>query len=113
MSSRAMVSLGPLNPRRYCTYRCPFCYVNGEFDRYANLGPEGVLVWLEDRRDQFNIVYVSGDTDSFAPPRTDEGLALLSQLTSLDVDILFTTRYAFQAKPSRRACESGGSSAKK
>lgn len=35
------------------------------------------------------------DTDSFSPPRTAKGLTLLRILADLDVDILFTTRYAF------------------
>jgi hypothetical protein len=94
--TRAMVSLGPLSKRRYCTYRCPFCYVNGDFDRYANRSPGEICDWLSARRAEFNIVYVSGDTDSFARPRTGAGLRLLEELTDLDVDILFTTRYAFE-----------------
>jgi len=58
---------------------------------------EEIVGWLHDRRDQFDIVYISGDTDSFAQPRTDEGLNLIEALLGLDVDVLFTTRYVFSA----------------
>jgi hypothetical protein len=50
---------------------------------------------LSERREQYDIVYVSGDTDSFAQPRTNEGLDLLEALLHLNVDVLFTTRYVF------------------
>jgi DNA repair photolyase len=94
---RAMVSLGPLSPKRYCTYKCGFCYVAGEFQQYPRRSAEDVIAWLAQRREAFDIVYVSGDTDSFARPRTSEGIHLLKGIANLDVDILFTTRYAFNA----------------
>lgn len=92
---RAMISLGPLSARKYCTYSCPFCYVKEDFQRYMPAAPEAIVRWLSERRGQFNVVYVSGDTDSFSPPRTDLGIELLQQLAVIDVDILFTTRFAF------------------
>jgi DNA repair photolyase len=94
---RAMVSLGPLSPKRYCTYACTFCYVDGAFQRYPSRTPNEVLEWLKQRRSQFNIIFISGDTDSFSKPRTSDGLDLLEMISSLNVDILFTTRYAFNA----------------
>jgi hypothetical protein len=91
-----MVSLGPLNQRSYCSYRCAFCYVNEEqFVRYDALTPNDVVQWLAARAGDFDIVYVSGDTDSFARPRTRAGLELLDRLGTLGVDVLFTTRYVF------------------
>ena len=92
---RAMVSLGPISPGRYCPYRCRFCYVQGPFPKYASATVGEIVSWLRERRDQYDIVYVSGDTDSFAQPRTSEGLSLLEALLSLKVDVLFTTRYVF------------------
>jgi hypothetical protein len=92
---RAMVSLGPLANSAYCTYKCKFCYVNGPYPKYAHRSVDEILDWLHRRRDDYGIVYVSGDTDSFAPPRTGEALRLLSQLIELGVDVLFTTRYVF------------------
>ena len=93
---RAMVSLGPLNGRSYCSYRCAFCYVNEkQFVRYDALTPDDVVSWLAARADDFDIVYVSGDTDSFARPRSAAGLLLLDRLGALGVDVLFTTRYVF------------------
>ena len=89
------MSLGPLSPKKYCTYSCPFCYVNAGFLSYSSLDVPGIVAWLRERREQFDIVYVSGDTDSFAPPRTDQGISLLRELISLDVDIMFTTRMVF------------------
>src|SRR5205809_334951 len=91
-SGRAMVSLGPLSPKKYCTFSCPFCYVQSDFLSYASLSISEIVRWLRTQRNQFDIVYVSGDTDSFAPPRTDQGIDLLWAITQFDVDILFTTR---------------------
>lgn len=47
---------------------------------------------LSHRLGSFDIVYVSGDTDSLAPPRKDKGIELIEELASLGVDVLFTTR---------------------
>ena len=71
---RAMVSLGPLTGSTYCTYKCRFCYVNGPYAKYSHRSPEEIIDWLTSRRDLYNIVYVSGDTDSFAPPRTADAI---------------------------------------
>lgn len=91
-----MVSLGPLNDRSHCPYRCAFCYVQDGFVSYANLNLEEILEFLIVHRDKYNIVYVSGDTDSFAPPRTMQGLELLYKIAiEIDCDLLFTTRAKF------------------
>lgn len=92
---RAMVSLGPISNSRYCPYQCRFCYVQGPFPKYASATVDEIVRWLDARRDQYDIVYISGDTDSFAQPRTDEGLDLIEALLRLKVDVLFTTRYVF------------------
>jgi hypothetical protein len=93
---RAMVSLGPVKHRNYCTFSCPFCYVQGPFPRYQRTAdPTQVVTWLNQRRDQFDTIYVSGDTDSFAPPRTEKALKLLDELLSLECTVLFTTRHFF------------------
>lgn len=99
---RAMVSLGPISNTSYCTYRCRFCYVQGPFPKYASATVPEIASWLESRREQYDIVYVSGDTDSFAQPRTAYGLDLLEELVRLDVDVLFTTRYVFSGSELER-----------
>jgi len=90
-----MVSLGPLNSTAYCPIKCPFCYVQGPFPRYSAESVDGVLKWLRERASEFDIIYVSGDTDSFARPRTRQGLDLLTALAAIDCDVLFTTRHVF------------------
>lgn len=89
---RAMVSLGPLSDTQYCPYMCPFCYVQGGFLCYRNLEIPQIYEWLKAREAEYDIIYISGDTDSFAPPRTEMGLNLLESLLSLNKDVLFTTR---------------------
>jgi DNA repair photolyase len=91
-NGRAMVSLGPLSPKRFCTYACTFCYVHVDFASYPSLPPERIVEYLRSRREEFDIVYVSGDTDSLSPPRTETGLELIDALTDLGTDVLFTTR---------------------
>lgn len=90
-----MISLGPISDNRYCPYQCRFCYVQGPFPKYASASSDEIVRWLHERRSQYDIVYISGDTDSFAPPRTDEGLDLIEALLRLEVDVLFTTRHVF------------------
>ena len=92
---RAMVSLGPLSDSRYCPFSCQFCYVQGPFPKYKSAAPAEIVSWLQDRREQFQVIYVSGDTDSFAPGRTQLGLELLDALRQLGMDVLFTTRHVF------------------
>ena len=92
---RAMVSIGPLSPKKYCSYNCPFCYVNAGFLSYATMTIPEIVAWLKKHVDSYDIIYVSGDTDSFAPPRMDEGIELLEALAELDSDLLFTTRAIF------------------
>lgn len=89
---RAMVSLGPLSQKRFCTYACAFCYVHADFSRYPSLPVEQIRDYLKDHAAEFDIVYVSGDTDSLAPPRTETGLQLIDELAGLETDVLFTTR---------------------
>lgn len=102
---RAMVSLGPMTPATYCTYRCQFCYVNGPFPRYDSRPVDQIVSWLEARRPEYDIVYVSGDTDSFAPPRTSVAFQLLEALLVLEADVLFTTRYVFSHDERARLTE--------
>lgn len=89
---RAMVSLGPLSPKRFCTYACSFCYVHSSFGKYPAWSINRIIEWLQSHRANYSIVYVSGDTDSFAKPRTAQGIELLNRLVELDCDVLFTTR---------------------
>lgn len=91
--NRAMVSLGALNKKRHCTYSCPFCYVQSDFLSYPNFSISEIIEWLsKSSNDPFDIVYLSGDTDSFAPPRTNQALQLLEELQTIGKDVLFTTR---------------------
>jgi hypothetical protein len=99
---RAMVSLGPISSSRYCPYQCRFCYVQGPFPKYATATVDEVVRWLVERRGLYDIVYVSGDTDSFAQPRAEKGLDLLEALLCLNVDVLFTTRYVFDERELER-----------
>lgn len=93
---RAMVSLGPLSNALHCPYRCAFCYVQDEFCSYANMDVDEIIIFLNNNRDKYDIIYVSGDTDSFAPPRTAQGLDLLYKIVmEIDCDLLFTTRTIF------------------
>lgn len=100
---RAMVSLGPLTNRKHCTYSCPFCYVNSHFASYPKLSQSDIISWLRSLpTESYDVIYVSGDTDSFAPPRTQAGLNLLFELTKLNKDILFTTRMVFSKEQTRQ-----------
>lgn len=89
---RVMLSLGPLSKGKYCTYSCPFCYVGGDFLSYASLTVDEIVEWVASVQEPYDVIYVSCDTDSFAPPREAEALALLHRLSQLGVDLLFTTR---------------------
>ena len=91
-NGRAMVSLGPLSPKRFCTYACAFCYVHADFGSYPSMSPNEILDGLARRVHSFDIVYVSGDTDSLAKPRTSSGIDLIEALSTLGSDVLFTTR---------------------
>lgn len=89
---RAMVSLGPLSPTRFCTYACAFCYVHADFSPYPSLSVDVIHNYLRQKTGTFDIVYVSGDTDSLAMPRTSKGIDLIEALSTLGTDVLFTTR---------------------
>lgn len=93
---RAMVSLGPLAPGAYCPYKCAFCYVQDEFMSYAQLELQQIVNFLIANREKYNIIYISGDTDSFAPPRTRKAVDLLKMITeNVHCDITFSTRSVF------------------
>lgn len=95
-SERAMVSLGPLGEKKYCTYSCAFCYVQDGFWKYKSMCVKDICSFLVENREKYEIIYISGDTDSFAPPRTNQGLELLSCICdNIDKDVLFTTRTVF------------------
>lgn len=95
-NNRAMISLGPLTDKKYCPYNCAFCYVKSGFMKYAKMEIEEIIQFLINNKEKFDIIYISGDTDSFAPPRTDKGIELIKRISeSLDVDIMFTTRTIF------------------
>lgn len=91
-NGRVMLSLGPLSSRQYCTYSCPFCYVGGDFLTYASLTIDQIIDWVGSLSEPIDIIYVSCDTDSFAPPREEQGVELLQRLSAFSVDLLFTTR---------------------
>jgi len=95
-NGRAMVSLGPLHKSRYCPYSCAWCYVQDDFNLYAKLSVDEIIKFLKMHRENYKIIYISGDTDSFAPPRTGVALDLLSTIAAeVQCDLLFTTRTIF------------------
>lgn len=97
-NERAMISLGPLNAEKYCTYSCAFCYVQDGFMKYKSMCTKNICDFLVINQQKYKIIYISGDTDSFAPPRTNQGLELLSRICNqLDKDVLFTTRMVFSS----------------
>lgn len=95
---RVMLSLGPLSAKKYCTFSCAFCYVQADFASYASLEVEEIVEWVKALKEPYDVIYVSGDTDSFAKPRTEAGLELLERLTAFGVDLLFTTRHVFDGE---------------
>lgn len=95
-NQRAMVSLGPLSQYKTCPYNCAFCYVQDGFIPYAQRENSEIVEFLIRYRSEYDIVYVSGDTDSFAEPRRSLGLSLLQSIAeNIDTDLLFTTRTIF------------------
>ena len=95
-NGRAMVSLGQLSKAQHCPFSCAFCYVQDEFVSYASLEIDEIINFLKNNREDYKIIYISGDTDSFAPPRTDKALDLLHRIaTEVQCDLLFTTRTTF------------------
>lgn len=93
---RAMISLGPLNNNKTCPYSCAFCYVQDGFTTYKNKEIKDILDFLITNREKYQIIYISGDTDSFANPRKELGLKLLYDIAlNIDCDLLFTTRTIF------------------
>lgn len=95
-NNRAMISLGPLTAKKYCPYNCAFCYVKSDFMKYMKLEIEEIIKFLKKNKEKYNIIYISGDTDSFAPPRTDKAIELIKRISEcIEVDITFTTRTTF------------------
>lgn len=95
-NNRAMISLGPLSNKKYCPYSCAFCYVKSGFMKYKKLEIDDIIEFLIKNKERYNIIYISGDTDSFAPPRTDKAIELVKRISEcIDVDITFTTRTTF------------------
>lgn len=95
-NNRAMISLGPLTDKKYCPYSCTFCYVKSGFMKYMQLEIDDIIKFLKENKEKYDIVYISGDTDSFAPPRTEKAIELLKEISkNIDVDITFTTRTTF------------------
>lgn len=96
---RAMVSLGPVSEQRYCFYDCKFCYVQGPFPKYDIASPDEILQWLLKNAGAFDVIYISGDTDSFAFKRAPQAIRLLrlisEHMSELQCEVLFTTRYVF------------------
>ncbi len=94
-----MISIGPLTDKNHCSFKCPFCYVKSEnYQRYTNWDLSKTISWLENNSELIDIIYISGDTDSFAKPRTAKGIELLNAISFLKKDILFTTRFVFNEK---------------
>lgn len=103
---RLMLSLGALTKSKYCTYSCPFCYVNSpDYLSFHTRSIDETTQWMAKRSKLFDLIYVSGDTDSFAPPRTEKGIELLDAISHFDADLLFTTRALFQEKHYRKLAE--------
>ena len=98
-NNRAMISLGPLTDNKYCPYNCAFCYVKSGFTKYTKLEIDNIMTFLNYNKEKYDIVYISGDTDSFAPPRTEKAIDLIKRISeNIDVDITFTTRTIFDEK---------------
>ncbi len=96
---RAMISLGPLTNTKHCPFGCAFCYVQDGFTKYGSLNDDDILSFLKQNKKNYKIIYMSGDTDSFATPRTERALNLLYKISSeLNYDLLFTTRAVFEDK---------------
>lgn len=95
-NNRAMVSLGPLNKKKTCPYSCAFCYVQDGFIPYVQKDITDIIDFLIRHRGEYDIIYVSGDTDSFADPRKKTGILLLQRIAeNINCDLLFTTRTVF------------------
>lgn len=92
-NGRATVSLGALTRSRHCTFRCTFCYVNDDFKRGGRSTIQEVTEALREvNASSYEVILVSGDTDSFAPPRRSEGVALVEALSAFGKSVAFTTR---------------------
>ena len=61
-----------------------------------NIIIDDIISFLVRYRENYDIIYVSGDTDSFATPRKEQGILLLQQIAqNINCDLLFTTRTTF------------------
>jgi hypothetical protein len=94
LENRAMISLGPFSEQQYCQFACPFCYVNSAYLSYADWKVPDIIDWLVRGRESYDIVYISGDTDSFAggPARRESAIQLVEAIGDLEVEIMITTR---------------------
>lgn len=105
-NNRAMISLGTLTDRKYCPYDCAFCYVKSGFSKYAKMEISDIIEFLQNYKERYDIVYISGDTDSFAPPRTQKAIELVKRISeSINTDILFTTRTVFSKEDLKKLTE--------
>ncbi len=61
---------------------------------YPNKTNDEIIAWLKERKNKYDIVYISGDTDSFAGPdhRIEQAIQLVERIAKLGVDIMITTR---------------------
>jgi DNA repair photolyase/sugar/nucleoside kinase (ribokinase family) len=94
---RAMVSLGPYSKYKHCYYSCPFCYVNtSEYRSFKQLAIKDIIDWLVLHKGEYDIVYISGDTDSFAGPNDDRQSMAVELVEAIElklhVEIMITTR---------------------
>ena len=102
LDGRMMISLGPLSSETHCSFSCPFCYVPKGFLQYSTLDIPDICEFVGKATD-VDIIYISGDTDSFAPPRMDKGLDLLEKLAyEFSKDILITTRISMDMRIIKR-----------
>lgn len=105
-NNRAMLSLGVLTDKKYCPYDCAFCYVKSGFSKYSKMEISDIIKFLQSYKKSYDIVYISGDTDSFAPPRTQKAIELVKRISeSINTDILFTTRTIFNKEDLKKLTE--------
>ncbi|MCL1902152.1 MAG: radical SAM protein, partial [Alphaproteobacteria bacterium] len=97
--ARAMVSLGPIARDKPCPNNCAFCYLQDGFCQYESANANDVVWFLEkNKNNPHRMIYISGDTDSFAPPRMVDGMGILSGIAHSRVfscNATLTTRTTF------------------
>ncbi|OGU05836.1 MAG: hypothetical protein A2075_12630 [Geobacteraceae bacterium GWC2_58_44] len=103
--NRAMVSLGPISDKAHCYFQCPFCYVNSSYLSFQRKTIIEIIDWLSLYSGRYDIVYISGDTDSFAgsPKRQEMAVELVEAISNnFHVEIMITTRAVIQKSHIRR-----------